>query len=198
MKCFLYSCGELRYFRIFNIVTENGTCSLLGGMSHSLSGDSGVGDLNNSSFTTTTASGRIVRKPVKSSVYSPTNDDGINIYEYSKGNELILSNFILDETIHLAWDYEDDLDLLGVLYARQVEGRHPHLKLTLDLIDSPSGKRLRRMELNPKIHVSSFESTEVFLRLDAEQCLISIARSSRVSILFFRFVSSSDDQHVIC
>lgn len=104
----------------------------------------------------------------------------------------------LDETIHLAWDYEDDLDLLGVLYARQVEGRHCHIQLTLDLIDSPSGKRLRRVELDPKIRVTSFESIEVFLRLDADQCLISIARTSRVSIVVFRFVSSSDGQHIIC
>lgn len=100
--------------------------------------------------------------------------------------------------IHLAWDYEDDLDLLGVLYARQEEGRHSHIKLFLDLIDSPTGKRLRRMELDSNIRISSFESIEVFLRLDADQCLISIARNSRVSILVFRFVASNGGNHMTC
>ena len=103
----------------------------------------------------------------------------------------------LDEMVHLAWDYEDDLNILGVLYARQLEGRHSHVKLTLDLIDSPSGQRLRRMELDPKIRVSSFESIEVFLRLDADRCLISIARSSRVSILVFRLVCLRADEDFI-
>ncbi len=182
--------------RIFNIITKDETPSLVPGVIHTLSSsDSDLDSTNDqasNNTTTTTASGRTIRKPVYTSVYSRTSDDGkifVHLFFYGEGN--LYAN--LDETIHLAWDYEDDLELLGVLYGRQIEGRHPSMQLTLDLVDSRSGKRLRRMKLDPKIRISSFEETQVFLRLDADLCIISISRSSLASIILFRFTSSSTD-----
>lgn len=181
--------------RIFNIITNDETSSLVPGVIHTLSSSDSDKDSTNdqaSNTSTTTASGRTIRKPVYTSVYSSTSDDGkifVHFSFYGEGN--LYAN--LDETIHLAWDYEDDLELLGVLYARQIEGRHPSTHLTLDLVDSRSGKRLRRIKLDPKIRISSFEETQVFLRLDADLCIISISRSSLASIILFRFTSSSTD-----
>lgn len=97
----------------------------------------------------------------------------------------------VEETVQIVWDYEDDLNLLAILYAFQVNERNAYFKLTLDLVDSLSGKRLRRIELDQKIRTSPYDTLELFLRLDADQCLISISRSSRTSILVFRFISTS-------
>lgn len=99
---------------------------------------------------------------------------------------------LIGETIQLVWDYEDDLNLLAILYAVQVNERNAYLKLTLDLVDSLSGKRIRRIELDQKIRISPYDGPELFLRLDADQCLISIARNSGTSILVFRFISTNE------
>ncbi|XP_046639148.1 uncharacterized protein LOC124320346 [Daphnia pulicaria] len=156
--------------RLFNIISKDGTPSLVPGSLHALDDIDESVSIDNVSTTTTTRTGRTVKKPVRSSVYSHTSDD--------------------DETTQLTWDYEDDLNLLGVLYARQVNERNPYLKLTLDLVDSKSGKRLRRIEFDRKIRISKFDNPEIYLRLDADQCLISISRGSSTSILAFRFIST--------
>jgi hypothetical protein len=95
-----------------------------------------------------------------------------------------------DETTQLTWDYEDDLNVLGLLYARQVNGRNPYIKLTLDLVDSKSGNQLKRIELDRKIRISKYDNPEFYLRLDADHCLISISRGSTASIIAFRFIST--------
>nr|CAH0110494.1 unnamed protein product [Daphnia galeata] len=155
-------------FRLYNIINKDGKPSLVPGDLHTLD-DTEVSDSND--HTTTTRTGRTVKKPARSSIYSNTSDD--------------------DETTQLTWDYEDDLNLLGVLYARQVNERNSYIKLTLDLLDSTTGKKLKRIELDRKIRISKFDNPEFYLRLDADQCLISISRGSATSILAFRFISTN-------
>lgn len=156
--------------------------------------DTEVSDSND--HTTTTRTGRTVKKPARSSIYSNTSDDGnIPINEtfvvYLCAANLEFTIVHIDETTQLTWDYEDDLNLLGVLYARQVNERNSYIKLTLDLLDSTSGKKLKRIELDRKIRISKFDNPEFYLRLDADQCLISISRGSATSILAFRFISTN-------
>lgn len=178
---------------MFNIVSKDEITLLVPGHVHSLSADVKADEpTDQSSSTTTTASGRVVRKRINSSVYSQTSDDGKDLECFFFSLRRIKRTYFksTDDTVHLAWDYEDDLGILGVLYARQtVERRQHYVQLTLDLIDSSSGKRLKRFHLEPNIRISSFESTEVFLRLDADQCIISISRSSTASLFVFRFIS---------
>ncbi|KAI9554248.1 hypothetical protein GHT06_019519 [Daphnia sinensis] len=156
--------------RLFDIVTKDGVSTLVPGNLHSRPA-SEANALGERLTATTTRSGRTIRKPTNSSSYSQTTDD--------------------EETVQIIWDYEDDLNILAILYAFQVNERDSYFKLTLDLVDSLSGKRLRRIELDQKIRTSPYDTPELFLRLDADQCLISISRSSRTSILLFRFISTS-------
>ncbi|XP_032786486.2 uncharacterized protein LOC116924034 [Daphnia magna] len=157
--------------RLFDIVTKDGVPTLVPGHLHSRPACSEANASGERPKTTTTRSGRTIRKPTNSSSYSQKNDE--------------------EETVQIVWDYEDDLNLLAILYAFQVNERNAYFKLTLDLVDSLSGKRLRRIELDQKIRTSPYDTLELFLRLDADQCLISISRSSRTSILVFRFISTS-------
>ncbi|XP_057375103.1 DDB1- and CUL4-associated factor 17-like [Daphnia carinata] len=157
--------------RLFDIVTKDGMPTLVPGHLHSRTVGSEANASGERLTTTTTRSGRTIRKPTNSSSCSQTDDD--------------------EEAVQIIWDYEDDLNLLAILYAFQVNERNAYFKLTLDLVDSLSGKRLRRIELDQKIRTSPYDTPELFLRLDADQCLISISRNSRTSILVFRFISTS-------
>jgi len=85
-----------------------------------------------------------------------------------------------------AWDYEDDLKIIGIVYAQVSSGRHPLIELTLDLIDSPTNHLIKRVKLSGNFQTRPNELIEVCLRLDADICLVSIARSSRSTIHFFR------------
>lgn len=91
-----------------------------------------------------------------------------------------------------AWDYEDDLKIVGIVYAQVFSGRHPLVELTLDLIDSLTSHLIKRIKLGDKFKIGSNESMEISLRLDADICLVSIARNSRSTINFFRLTYSKE------
>ncbi len=88
----------------------------------------------------------------------------------------------------IAWDYESDLDVLGVVYARPdwYRGQN-HLIIFLDLIDSPSCQLLKRVQLGRFYQSKPDESSEIGLKLDADLCLVSLSRDNRVTIRVFRF-----------
>ena len=91
-----------------------------------------------------------------------------------------------------AWDYEDDLKMIGIVYAQISQGPHPLIELTLDLVDSPTSRLIKRVKLGDEFNIGSNESLEVCLRLDGDICLVSIARSSRSTIYFFRLTSTNE------
>lgn len=78
------------------------------------------------------------------------------------------------------------MDILGVVYVQQDEDG-VYMDLILDLVDSPTGKRLKRTLLLSKLRISSNDPPDVFLRLDADLCLVSISRNGRAVIRVFRF-----------
>lgn len=76
---------------------------------------------------------------------------------------------------------------MGVVYAHQ-DDQGAYMHLVLDLVDSQTGNRLKRIRLLSKFRISSHDPPEVFLRLDADFCLVSIARNGRALIHVFRIV----------
>ena len=76
---------------------------------------------------------------------------------------------------------------MGILYAQQDENG-VYMDLILDLLDSPSGKKLKRIHLLSKLRILSKEPPEVYLKLDADLCLVSVSRNGRAIIRVFRFV----------
>ena len=118
-----------------------------------------------------TSSGRNIKRPANAA-YALTSDD--------------------DESVALAWDYEDDLDLLGIVYARLVErgGRDVCEFQHLDLIESKSGVLLRRLALKDKISAGrDFDSSGILLRLDATHAIISVSRNGKSNLLIYQFIS---------
>ena len=103
--------------------------------------------------------------------------------DHCKFNELLF--FDIDSSTFLAFDYEDDLNIVGVVYAR-IDEDGDYMHLVLDLVDSQTGNRLKRIRLLSKLRISSHDPPEVFLRLDADLCLVSVARNSRAFIHVFR------------
>ena len=136
-------------------------------------------------------------KPISSTVYCRTSQEGEKFNSMLPNKTTITENHLnitvsslnVEDMVHVSYDYQEDLDILGVLFAHQNDGYDPHLELTLDLIDSTSGQRIRRIELKPDILLDSLEAIEVFLRLDADRCIISIARSNHVIISVLNLVS---------
>lgn len=74
-KCYRFPkvCSDLR---LFDIVTKDGSPTLVPGNLHTRSTDDEANGSAEQLSITTTRSGRTVRKPVNSSSYSQTSDDG--------------------------------------------------------------------------------------------------------------------------
>jgi len=103
---------------------------------------------------------------------------------------IINHKIITEDTVLLAWDYEDDLKLLAVIYAQEkILHRVSYRNLTLDLIDSVSGERLRRIAIDTKIRVGG-EPLNILLRMDGDIIIVSLVKDSRVSCMIFRFTTA--------
>ena len=82
------------------------------------------------------------------------------------------------------------MNLLAVIYAQEMIVQNASYRnLTLDLIDSVSGERLRRIPVEVKIRVTG-EPLDILLRMDGDIVIVSLVKDSRVSSLIFRFGKS--------
>lgn len=82
------------------------------------------------------------------------------------------------------------MKLLAVIYAQETIVHNVFYRsLTLDLIDSVSGERLRRIPIEKKIR-SVGEPLDILMRMDGDIVIVSLVKHSRVSSLIFRFVTT--------
>ena len=89
----------------------------------------------------------------------------------------------------MAWDYESNMDILGVVYARpdRYEGRD-NMVLVLELLDSPSCRLLRRVKLDQLPVATPDHYSEITLKLDGDLCVVSIeGKNSKGHIRVYRF-----------
>ena len=137
-----------------------------------------------------TASGRLVKRPkdsqnVLNSVSCNEGNNNVKKCLTSKERRCLI--YISEDTVLLAWDYEDDLKLIGVIYAQEtIVTNASYWNLTLDLIDSVSGEKLRRIPFGDGIQVAG-EALEILLRMDGDVVIVSLVVNSKVSFFVFRF-----------
>jgi len=95
----------------------------------------------------------------------------------------------------VAWDYESNMDLLGVLYARpdRYKGQDC-MVFVLELLDSLTCKLLRRIRLDHLDDILSDCFSRISLKLDADLCIISIGSGIDYEghIRVYRFTRPSD------
>lgn len=68
-----------------------------------------------------------------------------------------------------------------------------NMELILAVIDSRNGVLLRRIQLSDSFRALD-ESAGIYLKLDADLCLVSVPRNQHVSILVYRFNHSTDEE----
>lgn len=181
-------CLSRRLYNISANAKEGSVASLVLGSFHSVHS---IADKQSSDVSATmiTSSGRTVRRPSYATACVLSDPNGmIGTPRPSTMDESLKLSIMTDPTTLLAWDYESDLDLLGVVYSRSVYYRmQNHMELLLDLIDSRSGVLLRRIQLSDSFRALSESAADIYLKLDADLCLVSVPRNQRVSILVYRF-----------
>ena len=75
----------------------------------------------------------------------------------------------------MAWDYESNMNILGVLYARLDRYKNQdNMVLILELLDSSSCRLLRRTKLDQLPETTPDYFMGISLKLDADLCVVSM------------------------